>query len=271
MNHFYKDKVAVVTGASSGIGRAVAAALAQNGSNVVLAARHEGPLQELAVELGADRTLVAPTDVTVPEQTKQLAEQALTFYDRIDLLFNCAGIMHNSGFGALDPEIFRQHIETNLMGTVNCLRAVIPLMQKQQGGHIVNISSLLGRYPLGGTSAYCTSKYAIAGLSGTLRHELKHDHIYLTTVFPSFVKTTMLNGHMKSVRESRFYKMTSNYPPEKVAAAILKGVAKRKRELTLPRHMHFTVLLHALFPNLVENITGHLLGGWPRYDQPWEP
>ncbi len=266
----YQGKVAIVTGASAGIGRAITEKLAKYDVKLVLAARQENPLKVLASELDTE-CIYVPTDVSVLSQTVHLADETLNRFGQIDFLFNIAGVMKNAGFGGLKNEDVQRQIETNLMGTIYCLRAVVPYMQKQQSGHIVNMSSLLGRFPLPGTGAYCASKFAVAGLTAAIRHELKQDNISLTAVFPSLVKTGMMDGHMKSVRQSRFYNLNSSYMPEKVAAAIVKGVADRKKELTLPRYMHLVTLLYGVFPELVESIMGRLMGGWPNYNQPWEP
>ncbi len=270
LKQFYQGKVAIVTGASAGIGRAITEKLAKYDIRLVLAARQENSLRSLASELDTE-CIYVPTDVSVFSQTEHLADETLNRFGQIDFLFNVAGVMKTAGFGGLQIGDVQQQVETNLMGTIYCLRAVVPYMQKQQSGHIVNMSSLLGRFPMPGTGAYCASKFAIAGLTAAIRHELKQDKIDLTVVFPSLVKTGMIDGHMKSVRQSRFYQLNSNYTPEKVAEAIVKGVADRKKELTLPRYMHLVTLLYSSFPNLVESIMGRLMGGWPNYNQPWEP
>lgn len=266
----YQGKVAIVTGASAGIGRAISEKLTEYNVRLVLAARQENPLKALASELETE-CIYVPTDVSVLSQAEHLANETLNRFGQVDFLFNIAGVMKNAGFGGLQSEDIQQQVETNLMGTIYCLRAVVPYMQKQQSGHIVNMSSLLGRFPIPGAGAYSASKFAVAGLTAALRHELKQDKIDMTIVFPSFVKTGMMDGHMKSVRQSRFYQLNSSYMPEKVAAAIVKGVADRKKELTLPRYMHMVTLLYGKFPNLVESIMGRLIGGWPSYNQPWEP
>ena len=261
MEQLYRDKVAIVTGASSGLGRELAVALANLGAKVVLAARSEGPLQELASELGQENTLVCPTDVTDLKLVENLARKTVETWGSIDLLFNCAGVFRAAGFGSVSIESFRQTVEVNIMGTVHCLKAVIPYMRQQQNGRIVNLSSLAGKYPVPGSSDYSTSKYAIAGLSNALRQELKHDNIYLTAVYPAFIATPILNGHLKSVRECLFYRLTCSYTPQMAAKSILKAVRKKKREIILPRFHYFTSLFHSILPGLSEGTVGFLSGG----------
>ncbi|MGM0652620.1 MAG: SDR family NAD(P)-dependent oxidoreductase [Bacillota bacterium] len=270
LKQFYRGKVAIVTGASAGIGRAITEKLAEYDIKLVLAARQEIPLQTLASEIDTE-CIYLPTDVSVLSQTEQLADQTLNRFGQIDFLFNIAGVMKNAGFGGLKTEDIQQQVETNLMGTIYCLRSIVPHMQKQQSGHIVNMSSLLGRFPMPGTGAYCASKFAVTGFSAAIRNELKQDNIDLTVVFPSLVKTGMMDGHMKSVRQSRFYHLNNSLMPEKVATAIVKGVAGKKKELTLPRYMHLVTLLYSSFPHLVDQVISRLMGGWPHYNQPWEP
>ncbi len=269
MENFFKGKTAVVTGAGSGIGRAIAVELAKSGAQITLAGRREGPLQELSVQLGEIQDfLVCPTDVTIPEETALLAEKTVATFGQIDLLFNCAGVFQAAGFGGLPIDAIKEMMEINFMGTVNALKAVIPYMQKRQQGRIVNISSLGGKYPYPGSSAYSATKYAVAGLSNALRQELKHEGIYLTVVYPSFVSSPLLDGHLQSVRASSFYRATSTYSPEQTAKPILKAAIKKKRELVIPRVTALTPALYGLFPGFFDVVIGRLCGGWPRYDEP---
>lgn len=267
MERFFKNKVAVVTGAGSGIGRAIAVELAGAGVRVALAARREGPLQELAEELGrGGDVLVCPTDVTVPAETAILAQRTVDAFGGIDLLFCCAGIFQGAGFGALTPDQIAQMMNTNYMGTVHTLRAVIPYMQKRQSGYIVTLSSLAGKFPFPGSSAYSATKYAVAGLSNALRQELKPEGIYVTAVYPSFVASPILDGHLESVKQSRYFKKTSSYSPQQAARSILKATARKKRELVIPRFLSLTPALYGIFPGLSDKMTGRLCDGWPRYD-----
>ncbi len=270
MQQVFQDKVAVVTGASSGIGRAVCFELAKVNAKLALAARREEPLQKLAAELSPAEVLPCPADVTATADVARLMEQTMQRFGQIDYLFNCAGIFNAGGFGGLSEDSIRQMMEINYMGTVLCIRAAVPLMQQRGSGHIVTLSSLGGKYPYPGSSGYSATKFAIAGLSNALRQELKHDGIRVTAVYPSFVSSPLLEGHLKSVKESRFYRLTGSYSPEQAAKAIVRAVGKKKRELVIPPMTRLTVPLYGLCPGLVETLTGKLCGGWPRYDQPEE-
>lgn len=268
MQRHFHQKVAVVTGASSGIGRAISIQLAEAGAKLVLAARREGPLQNLAAELSPAEALPCPADVAVPDDVRRLMEQAVKRFGRIDYLFNCACVFKAGGMGGLSMESVRQMMEINYMGTVHCIRAAVPLMRSQGGGHIVTLSSLAGKYPIPGSSAYSASKFAVAGMSNALRRELKPDRIHVTAVYPSFVRSPLLEGHLESVKNTFFYRLTGGYSPEQAAAAILRAVAKKKRDLIIPPFTRLTVPLYGLFPGLVETLIGKLCGGWPSYDEP---
>lgn len=268
MKSTFQDKVVVVTGASSGIGRAVCLELAKAGAKLVLAARRKEALEELAAELPPGKAMPCPTDVTKTEDAANLIEKTLKQYGQIDYLFSFAGVLRTGGFGGLSEESIVQMMDINFMGTARCIRAVVPPMQQQGRGHIVTISSLGGKYPFPGSSGYSASKYAVAGLSNALRQELKHDGICVTTVYPSYVGTSMLSTHLESIKRSFFYRLTSDYLPEQAARAIIRATGKRKRELVIPPMAGLTVVLYNLFPGLAEILIGKLSGGWPRYDEP---
>jgi uncharacterized protein len=270
MQRYFYNKVAVVTGASSGIGRAVCFELARANARLVLAARREEPLLALAAELSPGEALPCPADVTAAADVARLIEQTMKRFGQIDYLFNCAGILKAGGFGGLSEDSIRQMMEINYMGTVNCIRAAVPLMQQQGSGHIVTLSSLGGKMPFPGSAGYSATKFAIAGLSNALRQELKPDQIFVTAVYPSFVSSPMMHAHLKSVKASRFYRLTGNYSPQQAGKAIVRAVGKRKRELVIPPLTRLMVPLYGLCPGLVETLTGKLNGGWPRYNEPEE-
>jgi len=270
-HNLFKSKVAIVTGASSGIGRAICFELAAAGAHLCLAARRKEPLDKIADELFPAKSLVCPTDVSINHMAEELAQKTLKEFGRIDYLFNCAGVFSAGGFGGLRIEAITEMIDINLLGTIYCMHAVIPQMRKQGNGHIVNISSLGGKYPFPGSTGYSASKFAVAGLSSALRHELKPENIHLTVVYPSFVRSPILDAHLPEVQNSLFFHLTGNYKPQQIAVAIIKAVAKKKRELVAPSFTRLTVPLYGLFPGLVELVTGKLMGGWPSYEQAESP
>lgn len=188
------DSVIVVTGASSGIGRATALLLARNGATVLLAARRDPPLRELAQECAhmGGRAQVVPTDVTDEGAVQRLAETALEHHGRLDGWVNNAGVSLFGRFEDLPGDAFRRVVETNLFGFVHGARAALRRFREQGHGVLVNVSSVAGRTGQPYTSAYCASQLAIDGLGACLREELIDEReIHVCTVLLGSVDTPL--------------------------------------------------------------------------------
>jgi NADP-dependent 3-hydroxy acid dehydrogenase YdfG len=187
-------KVAVVTGASSGIGEATAEALAAEGATVVVAARREERLHELVgrIEGSGGRTLVVSCDVTDEEQAHDLVRRAVEEFGRIDILVNNAGVMLLSTVQKGLSDQWRQMLEVNVLGLLYTTDAAIEVMKQQQSGHLVNISSVAGRKVTRSSSGvYAGSKHAVVAISEGLRQELLEDNIRVTVVEPGAVATEL--------------------------------------------------------------------------------
>ncbi|MFA0963772.1 SDR family oxidoreductase [Roseivirga sp. BDSF3-8] len=187
-------KSAIVTGASSGIGTATAKALANEGVNVVLAARREDRLQDLKAEIEREggKAVVCVTDVTKVEDTKKLAEVAKSEFGSIDMLINNAGVMPLSFMDKLKVDEWRQMVDVNIHGVLNCIAHVLPVMLEQNSGHIFNISSVAGRRIFPGGAVYCLTKYGVRALSEGMRQELTpKKNIRITCIEPGAVKTEL--------------------------------------------------------------------------------
>lgn len=188
------DKVAIVTGASSGIGEATAKALAKKGCKVVLAARRKERLEKLKKEIEQDggKALVVETDVTKRSDCKQLAEATKKEFGRIDILVNNAGLMPLSFVKKLKEDEWEKMVDVNIKGVLNCTAAVLPSMQEQKGGHMVNISSVAGRKNFPGGAVYCATKFAVRAFSEGLRMELApSENIRVTIIEPGAVTTEL--------------------------------------------------------------------------------
>lgn len=189
-----KDSVIVITGASSGIGRATALDFAKQGATLLLAVRREAPLQELAAEcerLGG-KALAVPTDTTDEEAVQALARLGVETFGRLDVWVNNAAVTLFARFEEAPPEVFRQVIETNLFGYIHGARAALPYFREQGSGILINVDSVVGAAPQPYTSAYFISKHGIRGLSGCLRMELHLDNaadIHVCTVMPATFDT----------------------------------------------------------------------------------
>jgi NADP-dependent 3-hydroxy acid dehydrogenase YdfG len=187
-------KVAVVTGASSGIGEATAEALAQQGAAVVVAARREERLTDLVERIRGDggRVLAAVCDVTEESQAHGLVRKAEEEFGSVDILVNNAGVMLLSNVGKGLSDEWRQMFEVNVMGLLYATDAAIEVMKRQGGGHLVNISSLAGRTVTRDSSGvYAGSKHAVGAISEGLRKELLEDNIRVTIIEPGAVETEL--------------------------------------------------------------------------------
>lgn len=167
-------KVALVTGASSGIGEAAALALADAGAAVAVSARRKDRLEALAsrIEAAGGKAISLPGDVSVEARATQAVEDAVAWLGRLDILVNSAGITQFGGLEALPLDEWRKVIEINLMGTIYCCKAALAPMKAQRSGDIINISSTSGRRAAGMFGAYSTSKFGLTGFSEGLRQEL---------------------------------------------------------------------------------------------------
>lgn len=188
-----KNKNALITGAGKGIGKAVAIALAKEGVNVILLARTQADLDEVATEVSAFgvKSLTLTADVSDINSVNTAVEKALTEFKSIDILINNAGIASFGKFLELEPAAWERIIQVNLMGTYYVTRAVLPNMIERQTGDIINISSTAGLKGNALTSAYSASKFAVLGLTESLMQEVRKHNIRVTALTPSTVATDM--------------------------------------------------------------------------------
>src|SRR3954463_8817045 len=180
------DRVLLITGASTGIGAATARQAAAAGWKVVLSARSEDKLQELAREIGAETALAQRCDVTEIADQERLVEAALERFGRIDAVFANAGFGAKRGFLAEDPDFWRSMVLTNVLGVAYTIRATMPHLRERGSGHYVLTSSVAGRRALPG-SLYSSTKWAVTGMAESLRQELRQDkagNVRVTLVEP---------------------------------------------------------------------------------------
>jgi NADP-dependent 3-hydroxy acid dehydrogenase YdfG len=189
-------KVALVTGASSGIGEAAALCLAEAGATVVVCARRYDRLSGLVaqIEAAGAKALAIPGDMTVEDDARGAVDKTVTAFGRIDILINSAGIMEAGGIENCDTAIYRRVIDINLMGTVYASAAAVPHMLEQGGGDIITISSLAGRKGGPMTSAYSASKHAVNMMTDGMRQELGGRNIRVTTLMPGATETEVADS-----------------------------------------------------------------------------
>ena len=216
MTDSLRDKVAIITGASSGIGEATARRLAESGARVVLAARRVERLEALAadIERREGAALVAPTDVTDERSVQRLARTALDAFGRIDILINNAGIMPLSPIAKLKVEEWDRMIDVNIKGVLYCVAATLPTMLEQGSGHIINVSSVAGRRPFPSGTVYSATKFAVRAISQGLRLELSPiEGIRVTDIEPGVVATELTHHITDKETANRFQEMWAEKTP----------------------------------------------------------
>lgn len=214
-----QGKIAVITGASSGIGAAAARLLAQQGMQVVLAARRREVIEALAAELGCS-ALAWPTDVGNYDQVQALFAQVQTRFGGLDLLFNNAGVGYHALFAESRPEEWRRTIDANLYGVLNCTQAAIPLLRGRPGAMIASVSSVGGRYGIAGWSVYNATKFAVVGFHDALRKEVGPEGIRVSVIEPGAVWTQWGHNVPAEVMQERRESLDA-LKPEDVAQALL--------------------------------------------------
>jgi 3-oxoacyl-[acyl-carrier protein] reductase len=185
-------KVAIVTGGSKGIGRAIAESLVREQMNVCISARNASEVEEAAEslnKLGAGKAIGVVCDVRVHSQVKSLFERTAAELGGVDVLVNNAGVGLFAPVAEMSPENFRAVLETNLFGVFYCCHEAIPLMKQRGGGYIINISSLAGANPHPRMAAYNASKFGLNGFSEALMQEVRHDNIKVSYIMPGSVNT----------------------------------------------------------------------------------
>lgn len=245
----FKDKVAIVTGVSSGIGQRLAVDLAARGAIVVGCGRSRERMEETLREMrrSSPTSTVMVCDVGDPEQVRAMVRDTISEFGKIDILVN------NAGFGMRKPlidapeEIFESMMRTNYLGAVYCTQQVLPSMVAGRSGHIVNISSVAGKLGTPNMAGYCATKFALIGLTESLYHELRPMGIGISVVCPGPVRT-------------KFNLMFDDLAPKApsflvldaaaVSQAVMRAIEKKKVQVVLPRWLALACLWNRWMPNV---------------------
>jgi len=246
-----KDAVVIITGASSGIGRETALEFARRGARVVLAARREDRLQQLAAEiarLGAD-ALVVPTDVARSDDVARLVQATLDRFGRIDVLVNNAGVGFSGTIEETTEADMRELMDVNYMGAFNLTRAVLPHMRRRRRGHVVNVASVVGKIAFPFHGAYSATKFAMIAMTESLRGELDGSGVTCTAVLPGTTRTEFFDvqktndGHVSAPTGPQ-------QNPDVVARAIVRSLRRPTPEVNMVRMFRFAYGLNGFFPFL---------------------
>ncbi len=265
----WHNKVCLITGGSSGLGRSIAKALVERGAKVILTARRLEPLQQAAVKLGANVEAIV-ADVTREDDVERLRETVIERHGRLDLLCNCAG--RSTRGAALDATVddFQQLLDVNFLSAVRMTRSFAPLLIEQQG-HIVNVGSLASKVAPRYLGAYPASKFALAAYSQQLRLELGSQGLHVLLVCPGPI--------LRDADEPRYAKESADLPdaaqlpaagaklrgidPEWLAQRIVTACERRKPELIVPRKVRLLLTLAQISPQLGDWLLLRSTGGKP--------
>jgi short-subunit dehydrogenase len=246
-------KVVVVTGASMGIGEAIARVFADAGASVVLLSRDASRAEAARQRVGhTDRTLALACDVRNREEVDRALALTLHNFHRVDVWVNNAGVGIRDSVTEMEPSAYRELFETNFFGVIACMQAVVPAMRRTGGGTIINISSVAGHIPVAFMVIYSASKFALNALGKGARLEFKRDNINVLTVCPGYIATDF-GKHMVASRQGDLRPQSvRGITAERVAQSAYRGYRAGKREVIVPWTMIPIVKLYQLFPGVVE-------------------
>jgi NAD(P)-dependent dehydrogenase (short-subunit alcohol dehydrogenase family) len=261
-------KVAVVTGAGSGIGRSTALLLARHGARVHAADLNTENVRAVVSEIEAAGGSAAPhtLDVSDPDAVEDFAATVFEAEGAVDVLHNNAGIGHGGNIEATAPEDWRRIIDVNLLGVAYGVQAFVPRMLRQgRPASVVNTASQLGLMPSANTAPYCASKYGVVGLSEALNAEISKRGIHVSAICPGIIDTAIVanstvRGEMEGMHENLvgFYSKHGASPDE-VAEAVLRAIEKRTLIVPVPKRQVLALyLLHRLSPRLVQPIARNM-------------
>jgi short-subunit dehydrogenase len=251
------NQVAIITGASSGIGAATARLLAANGYAVVLAARRFERLQALAEQIQGSGGQAFPISVDVSriDEIDQMIQRTLGQLGQVDVLFNNAGFGRLDWLENLDPvEDIESQLQVNLVGVIQATRAVLPHMISRRSGHIVNMASLAGFIATPTYSIYAASKFAVRGFTEALRREVGIWNIHVSAIYPGGVSTEFSQHTGAKRKTGATTPAALRLSPEQVAHSVLSVLRRPRRTVIIPWPMRVSVLVNSLFPGLTDRV-----------------
>lgn len=266
-----KDKVAIITGASSGIGLECAKYFSKKGMKLALAARSVDKLNKLVEEIKASggEAIAIQTDVTVVKDCERMVDETLKAFGRIDVLVNNAGISMRDLFIDTEIEVFQRLIETNLMSAIYCTKFALPHLLKTKGS-VVGVSSIAGYHGLPGRTAYSASKYGLQGFLDALRSENRETGLHVLVACPGFTASNIRNSALKgdgTLQKESPRIEEKMMQPDDVARKIYNGIVKRKRRVIMTFEGWSAVYIGVNLPALTEKVIYNKMKAEP--DSPW--
>lgn len=258
---YFKDKVVIITGASSGIGLASARLFGSLGAKVVMAARSYEKLLTLAPSVGKE-VLCVRADVSVESECKALIDKTVEKFGGIDILVNNAGLSMRAMFKDLDLGVIHSLMDVNFWGTVNCTKFALPYLLKSKGS-VVGVISIAGYSALPARTGYSASKYAIRGFLDTIRIEHLYDGLHVMVFAPGYTSSNVRNAALTASGAAQGETPLDEgklMSAEKCAEYLAKGLRKRKSEMILTPLGKVTVWAHRLFPRLTDRFTFAYVG-----------
>lgn len=255
MNKHFYDKVVAISGATSGIGKALATLLIQYGAKVAICGRDLKRLQQVETEINSKNLTVFKADVSKEEDCDAFISHTIKKFQVLDILINNAGISMRAMFQDVDLNVLRQSMDINFWGTVYCTKYALPYILKSKGS-IAGISSIAGYKGLPCRTGYSSSKFAMQGFLESLRIEMLHQNVNILWISPGFVasniRNTALNADGKAQKETPLNEKNL-MSAEECAERILKAIEKRKRTLIMSTQGKLTVWMNKFFPSFVDN------------------
>jgi len=256
MKDRFKDKVVIVTGASSGIGEAIAREFARLKSKVVLAARSEERLRVIIDEitLSGIEAIYVKTDVSIEEDCRKLIERTIARFGKIDILVNNAGISMRAGFPDVEISVLKRLMDVNFWGTVYCTKYALPWLLESKGS-LIGITSVAGFHGLPGRTGYSASKFAMHGFLETIRIENLKKGLHVMVLAPGFTRSEirkhalLADGSEQGESPRNESGMKS---PDYVAKWVIKGIIRKKRNKLLTWEARFTALFQRILPTVVD-------------------
>lgn len=255
----FSDQIVWITGASAGIGEALAKEAANQGAKLILSARRIKELDRVAKECGLsdDQYLILPMDMTQYNDFSSLVNVVIDKFGRIDYLFNNAGVSTRALASETPVEVDKRVMDINYFGSIALTKAVLPFMSQRKKGNIIVTSSVVGYFATPMRSAYAASKHALHGFYNALREEIYGDNIIITILCPGYIKTNISVNALKSDGE-KFNKMSVNQAagmdPDVLARKVLKAVKKNHRNINIGGSELFGIYLHRFAPGLLSKI-----------------